>query len=516
MGGVVGVGAVVGSGVVDDHDEIWKPGYSGPPPASSPAVEPLDARPVDPSEQQLDRPRGEEPVRGRVRWRLAVAGAAAVVVAVVAALVVLDPFTVRAPTGDTEEEATVVGPPDRSVFAGAEDRRLPRTATELWTVEFDGVGDHWVEVIGRELVVVAIERPDSVDGQEPENALLGFDAITGEQRWTLPLVAGARDVAVVGSVDDLLVIEQPGVPGPIVAGIDMVTGEARWSTDALPNSGHVGLLGTRFVARLPAAPDRAVALIDASSGRVVAELDSDPDARGRPGGWVTDRRGTWYSIVDDVAQLVIASSELDPSTPVGVDAGTVSPIVVGDRLVVADEDGSIVVVGSAVGSDGPRPAAGSDDVPGPVRSFTAVSDSSFVVTAPGAIAGVVLEGDEVSLAWLRTQGVLADHHPVVGGTLLAVATRGGGAIELVDGRTGASVEQLVIVPGALQALEVAGDGYLALRTATLGTRVAAVGLDGIERWSILGPEPVEVGDRVAVRATSDETTLRVVTSGDAA
>jgi hypothetical protein len=99
-------------------------------------------------------------------------------------------------------------------------------------------------------------------------------------------------------------------------------------------------------------------------------------------------------------------------------------------------------------------------------------------------------------------------------------------MQLVDARSGDTVEQLVMVPGALQALEVAGDGYVVLRTAALGTRAAGVGLDGTERWSILGPEPVLVGDRVVVRATAIEpgdgvdagaasTTLRLRTYGDA-
>ena len=89
-------------------------------------------------------------------------------------------------------------------------------------------------------------------------------------------------MTIVGAVDDLLVVETPGEPGPIVIGIDMAAGEVRWFTDAQPNAGHVGLVGTRFVARLPIAPDRSVALIDASSGREVATLASDPAADGRP------------------------------------------------------------------------------------------------------------------------------------------------------------------------------------------------------------------------------------------
>ena len=50
-------------------------------------------------------------------------------------------------------------------------------------------------------------------------------------------------------------------------------------------------------------------------------------------------------------------------------------------------------------------------------------------------------------------------------------------MELVDGLTGRTVENLAIVPGALQALVVAGDGIVVLRPAVLGTRLVAIGFD---------------------------------------
>ena len=328
------------------------------------------------------------------------------------------------------------------------------TATELWSVDFDDVVNHRVEVIGRDLVVVAIERPGTAGSQESNAELLALDALTGAQRWTLPLSAGPSEVAVVGSVDDLLLVEQPGDPGPTVIGVDMATGETRWSTTAQPNVGHVGLIGTRFVARLPSPPDRFVSLIDASSGNEVGEIASDPTADGRPGGWITDGRGTWYSIVDGEVLALDLTSELASPTTVGeLDVGPVTPVVVGDRLVAVDDAGSIVLVGP----DGRRSATGSS-VPSPARSLTPVSGSDFVVTTPGAIAGVAVDGDAVTVAWQRAGGAEVGYHPIEGGTLLQVATRGGAAMELVDAASGDTVEQLVMVPGALQALVVAGDG----------------------------------------------------------
>ena len=70
------------------------------------------------------------------------------------------------------------------MFGGPEDRRLPRTATELWTVDLDDVGEHWVEVIGRQLVLVAAERPTA----DTSITLVALDARHG--RPTVDAAAG--------------------------------------------------------------------------------------------------------------------------------------------------------------------------------------------------------------------------------------------------------------------------------------------------------------------------------------
>lgn len=470
---------------MDDPDAIWKPGYDGPPPIVENVPEPTEST-GDPDDDAPPRPR-----RRRRRW-VGVA-AAAVGVAVVAAVVVLERL-------DTEPD----GSPDRSVIVGPEARRLPRSATSLWSVEFENSGDHWVDVVGRDLVLVALA--------EPTPTLVAFDAPSGDQRWTIPLPAGPGDVALVAAVGGVLVLEQQGATGSTVSGVDVATGETRWTADAAPNEGHLGLVGTPFVARLPAAPDRSVTLVDAASGRDVGTIPADPAAEGRPGGWFTDRRGTWYVLDDREVLAYDLRSQLGPPTVVGRvgDVG-VLPVVVGQRLAVVNGTGSIALVGSG----GSVPVDASAEVPAPVLSVTPVSDSTVVVTSPGTIAGLAIGGDSVEVAWSRSAGALAAQHPIEGGALLEVATRGGGATELVDGATGATVEQLTMVAGALQALVVAGDGVVVLRGAPLGTKVAGVEFDGTERWSILGPEPVVVGDRVVVRAASSEGQLRVTVHGDA-
>ena len=361
--------------MVDDPDAIWKPGYEGP----APTVE-SDTEPVDQSSLELPPARP-----ARSRWWFRVVLVVALVVAVIA-VVALDPLGVG---GEPDEDVA----PDEPAAGAPEDRRLPQSATELWSVDIADnadIVDNRVEVIGRELVVAVIDA-----GPGSDTALVAFDALTGERRWTIPVDGRPDDVAVVGAVGDVLVVEQPGEASPTVIAIDIATGETRRPPDSVPNSGQVGV-------------------IDALS------------------------------------------------------TGSLIP----------------------------------------------VSGSNFVRTAPGSNSGVVVDGDAERVVWSRADGAVVDQHPIDGGLLLQVATRGGAGMELVDGLTGETVENLAMVPGALQALAVAGDGIVVLRPAVLGTRLVATDFDGIERWSILGSEPVVVGDRLVARATSTDGQLSVSAYGD--
>ena len=470
---------------MNDPDAIWKPGYDGPPPIVRAPRERADEH----SPGDIDRTDPDEP-RSRGRHFGVVAGAAlalALGLVLVAAVVVLDPL----------DSSAVIERPDPSVFGGPAARRLPDDAPTLWSLDIEHDGDHWVDVVRRDLVVAAVAEP----GASPLATVVALDALTGAQRWTLRLAAEPSDVTLIGAVDDVLVVEQRGVNGPTAMGVDVATGETRWSSDAAPSAGYVGLTGTPFVARLPSPADRFVSLIDAVSGRDVGTIASEPTDTGRPPGWSTDRRGTWFVIDDGEVVGYDLSAELGEPMVIGsVDDVSMPRIVVDDRLAIVDDSGSITFAGA--GTRGPVTV--SDDVPDLVSSLTPASGSNFVVTAPRSIAGVSVAGDTVDVTWSRNDGEVVDDHPVEGGTLLLVATRGGAGMQLVDGLTGETVEHLTMIPGALQAPVVAGDGFVALQASDLGAKLTGFDLDGAERWSIAGSMPIIVGDRIVVRATSNE------------
>ncbi len=469
---------------MSDPDAIWRPGYDGPPPI-------VAAARAQPSEVPPDETDRDEPAGHRVRsWWFGVGVTLGLLA--IAAIVVVDPL----------DSGSVIARPDPSVFGGPAARRLPVRAAPLWSVDIESDGEHWVHVVGRELVLAAVAEiatPLDTDGPDtPVTTIVALDASTGEQRWTLRLPAFPREVVVIGAVEDVLVLEQPSANGPTVGGVDVETGETRWSAEAASNDGHLALIGTPFIARLPVSPDRFVTLVDAVSGRDVGTIVSEPTAQGRPGGWSTDRRGTWYVIDDGEVVEYDLAAEVGEASVIGqLDDVATQRIVVGNRLALVDGSGAITIRGIGVRS----PLTVSADVPEPVRSMTPVSDSNFVVTTLGSIAGVSVENDAADVTWSRTDGAVVQDHPVDGGTLLQVATRGGAATQLVDGLTGETFEHLTMVPGALQALVVAGDGIVALRTSELGAELAGIGLDGTERWSIPGSMPVVVGDRIVVRAT---------------
>ncbi len=489
-----------------------------------------------------------------------------VAIAAVAAFVIVDPLGIRDETsrgadpvdsaaattqpdavdraGADEEPSDAVRPvmasSDPTVFDGPTGRRLPAGATMLWSVDLRTDGEHRVEIVRDEVVLAMLENPGDTAG----TTVHALDAATGDQRWTYAASVRPRDLTVIGSVDDIVIVEERVADGSIVVGIDLATGRPRWESGTVAARGHVGLTGTSLIARVPSSTDRPAALIDAGTGRAVGALPAADGVPGRSDGWSTDGRGTWYTTVgDDLVEYRLADG-FAGGTRVAAVSDAVPPAVIDGRIVTVDEAGALSVVAPGEvaqedtarddvaqrdvapddgapddGSWRPGPGESVAGLPTPVQSLIPVSGSDAVVTAPGSFSGVTIGGESVDVRWTRDDGAVVRAFPVAGGALLQVATRGGAAMQLVDGVTGRTLEHLTMAPGALQSLVVAGDGFLALRTSDFGVQLSALELDGSERWSISGSTPLAVGEGLVVRATPLEDTraehaLRVTAFGD--
>lgn len=424
--------------------------------------------------------------------------AAAVAVAVAVAVAMLDPSDEPATPDDPESAAPprpVIVAPDPSVFGGPAARRLPDEAIQLWSAEVETHGDHWIDAVRRDVVIVATANRPTADGASAAATLTALDAATGGQRWTVGVDALPGDVKVVGAVDDVLVLA--GTSDAF--GVDLATGETRWEVAATPEARHVGLVGTPFVAR-ERPNGGVVTLIDATSGSVVGEIATDD---GTTDGWITDRMGIWYAVDGgDVIAHDLRNGDVGSPTVVAALADPSAPrIVVDDRMVMIDDSGAVGVVGA----EGVDPLTVALDLP-PARSLHAVAAGELVVTTPDLIAGASVGDDDLRVNWVRETGAVVDEHPVDGGLLLQVASRGGASMELVDGRSGQTIEGLTMMPGALSALTVTGDGVVVVRSSDLGPVLAGLGLDGRVRWSIAGAAPAVVGDGIVVRGIEVDAT----------
>lgn len=534
-----------------------EPAEPRPAPRAAPLIDPqlVGTDPARPPER-VSGPPDDDQRADREPSGTRVAMGVVAAIAAVAAFVIVDPLGIRDETsrdadpvdsaaattqpgaadraGADEEPSDAVLPvmtsSDRTVFAGPAERRLPAGAITLWSVDLRTDGEHRVEIVRDEVVLAMLENPGEMAG----TTVRALDAATGDQRWTYAFSARPRDLTVIGSIDDIVIVEERVADGSIVVGIDLATGRPRWKSGTVADRGHVGLTGTSLIARVPSTSDVPASLIDAGTGRAVGALPAADGVPGRSDGWSTDGRGTWYTAVGgDLVEYRLADG-FSGGTRVATVSDAVRPAVVDGRIVTVDEAGALAVVApgdvaqddraqddTAQGREGRRPGPGESvaGLPTPVQSLIPVSGSDAVVTAPGSFSGVTIGGDSVDVRWTRDDGAVVRAFPVAGGVLLQVATRGGAAMQLVDGLTGRTLEHLTMAPGALQSLVVAGDGFLALRTSDFGVQLSALELDGSERWSISGSTPLAVGEGLVVRAnplddTGGEQALRVTAFGD--
>lgn len=123
--------------------------------------------------------------------------------------------------GDRLAVTTVARGPER--LAGATFRSSREQATNTgwhWSAALDG-GAHLAGPVVAGEVVLAVSKDEDV----PRGSLVGFDAATGERRWTVELGTGVKASPLV--IGDLAVVASAS--GEVV-GVDVASGTARWRT----------------------------------------------------------------------------------------------------------------------------------------------------------------------------------------------------------------------------------------------------------------------------------------------
>lgn len=410
-----------------------------------------------------------------------------------------------------------------TLAARADPRRLPDTATPLWSVELSSGGsspnntpialtarDH-VEVVDSRFVAV-IHGPGVLERASLEL----FDAADGALLWSRDLPAFPDTFAMMGVVDDVLLV-QSSLADVRVRAYDLADGSERWTRaegvgrfDVLGEAGTFEILtGTPLIARRPVVDDKPTLLLDAATGDEVGRLDGTVVGTDRLGGWHVDqgRRMVEYPLDDGFRAARVVDDT--PSWP------TERGAVVDGRLVQPDGGEIVVSRQEVVGItlavvDSDTHGVGAPDV---VSAVTAMSGPTMLLTGAGDTIGAELIGNVVRPYW-RRPGAVQSTHPTLRGDLVLLATRGGAQQELLDGRTGSVVFALSITPGAFDALEVVGNGIVARRASPIGERIAALDLDGDERWSLLGGEPLAVGDGLVARVTDRDDGRRLTLYGD--
>ena len=509
-------------------DEIWRPGYTGPPPVIARPV--FDAEPIEAD------PGAPAPAIGGWRRRTAALGIGAMLLVSGVVVVVLrtapdavtgavsppapvvEELAVAATRTDVEETS---GPPldvsraERSTAA----RRLPNNVVPRWTSQLaplvaDGGANAttWVEAVGGRYVVVGIGDARSLTGPAAVHVL---DAATGDRMWSIQVDNRIDQVDYVASIDEMLVL----TVGDEIVAHDLRDGTALWSGRLGQGDGRPPtverLEGTDLLGITR--EDGAIEVVNPATGSVVVEMVGDlvgVDRLGRP----VMLRGDKLLAFDlgDAVPGPPGTSELVAA----VDADATRFVaVVGDALIGTVDDG-LALGRLTEGSDRPagpdgltplRTDFGRPDSMVLVRDVVPLGDVAFVTVGGGVLGGAEITGDTIRFAWQR-RGVATGVYPTDDGVVLLVGTDGGAAQTLVDGATGETIASLTMTPGLFDALTVAANGIVTLRTSRGGPRVAGLDMNGTELWSLSGAAPVSVGDGVVVRSLPQPDGSFVVTA----
>lgn len=516
-------------------DEIWRPGYSGPPPVSG--------------ETSLDganslRQDSSGAVRGAPRRSSIVAGAVAVVSTVIVSVLVanaaLPEIELRGatdvipPIDVVDDDRLQFSTEDGADFTDGEPLRLlDRTATPLrdvtsrrlpvevvprWTTELaplvaDGGSNatSWVKAIDRRYVVVGVGDLRTLTGPA---AIQVLDATTGERLWVHQVESRIDQVEFIAAVGEALVL----TIGSEVLALDLRDGSALWSTRLEKGEGGLQqiehLKGTDLLALSGPDSELKTELIDPSTGAVVGELIGTvlgADAQGR---WSVLRGDKLLAF--DLGRQRDDESTGSASTPkiesrllgvVDSERGRVAAVVGGSLVTTVNgmlAVGPLEVDGQrVVGPGGYTPVKidlGTPDWLLTVGGIIPLGGSAFAAVGSASVIGAEVVDGSIRFAWQR-RGVVTASFDTERGVVLVMGTDGGSAQTLIDASTGDAIAPLTMAPGLFDSLDVVANGIVTRRASPSGARIAGLDLDGNELWSLDGSTPVSVGDGIVVRST---------------
>ena len=474
---------------------------------------------------------------------------AIVIVAIVVVRVATSPAaptgTVRIAPDASGVRATAVEPLVTELFAGADPRRLPTEVVERWTSTIGGV-----EVSGRTRVVVGpddavygvfaatTDDAAAVADGTAATVVVALDPESGVERWRVPLDVAARLATILGVFDSTVVVRASDPNGGL-AGLDASTGEVRWSSAIEDTSTDVALDGTELLARVSFGDDDEIVIVDPRTGvefgRVPGEL------------FATDSLGTWYVLDGDRVSRLDLRDGWSPPVVVatlaadGTSRSSSAATIVDGRLVQADgralsvgpslegpSSDPVVTSGSILESapsstDPSFPAPTSADLiplndggaepPSTIQLLAPMVGPSFVLVGDGRVFGARLGDAGVDLRW-KADGAIVDSVPTDRGRSLLLASDGGATQWVVDASTGRTIIGIGMVTGAIDTLQLVGNGVIVKRSAAFGFERAGIDLDGDVMWSLVGEGPLAVGNGVVAEVRRDEAGAVVTAWGD--
>lgn len=419
----------------------------------------------------------------------------------------------------------VVAPIVAEPFAGADRRWLPDALDLRWSSVVAGVEptSRTQLVVGPGGTVIGLFADAAASDDRGASLIVGLDADSGDEIWRTPFDSEVRAFTVLGMFRGVVVLERLDTDNRSVVGISIDSGAVLWERETNDPGVHVALTGSEIVARVSFTGSPRLTFIDPVDGEEVARV---------PGRlFATDLLGTWY-VRNENSVLTLDLSDgwkaPDPSHRIAVDDRS-DITVVDDRLLELDRS-VVQVSGPVLRADSigtsletiadersPFEISSSAGValPSSFQQIIPIVDDAFMLRGDNAMFGAVLGDDGIDVRW-RADGAVIDTAPTDRGLTLLLGSDGGGTQQVVDASTGRVIVQVSMVPGAIDTLEMVGNGVVIKQAALVGFERVGLDLDGNRLWSLVGDGPLAIGPGVVVTYGPSDDGLAVTAYGDAA